>query len=466
MPKWLNPHSHSSLGIGLFFQDIIAFYAIIELVHRVRLGYRIFEYNVALFAVIGFIIGIAVLGLYVTNLYYVDRRSKPYEFATKTFFSVAVTGSIIASILYVTKLTDDFSVLWRANLVAALVSFACWAAFVRFVVLTAVTKYVKEPKWLVVGNGKQRRLLQEDYSQESLSGGLQFLRVEDNCLSDLRLMYDGGVARALLSTGVLFEGKISGVVIAADESLPDRLITELMRIRLKGIPIIESTDYYERYLLRVPVLQLGERWFAMSEGFDLVHSSLGIKIKRIIDFMVASACLVVASPIIIVIGGVLRLTTTGSVFYSQTRCGYEGRKFTLYKFRTMIENAEKEGAQWTVRNDPRITKIGKWLRKTRLDELPQLWNVLTGDMSFVGPRPERPDFVNDLEQKIPYYDLRHLVKPGITGWAQVMYPYGASVEDARRKLEYDLYYTKHYSLYFDLYILLRTMRVVISRAGV
>lgn len=464
MPKWLNPYS--SQGIILFVQDVIAFYVIIEIVHEVRLGYRIIEYTPALLAVIGSVIGITVVGLYLANLYHVDRRNRPYELAVKAFFSIVVTGSIIAAILYIIKLTDQYSVLWRGNLLAALAIFALWAAFVRYIVLVAVTKYTREPKWLVIGNGNQKRRLMEDHSRENLTGQLAFLPVEEKGFNDLTLKYECGNAHAALAGDTLFNGEISGIVIAADDALPNRLVTQLMGIRLRGIPIIESTDYYEQYLLRVPVLQLGERWFAMSEGFKLVHSSLGVKIKRIIDIIVASGSLILTLPVMLVVAVTLKLSSKGPVLYSQPRCGYQGSNFTLYKFRTMVENAEQKGAQWSVPSDPRVTRVGKWLRKTRLDELPQLWNVFKGDMSFVGPRPERPDFVTVLERKIPYYDLRHLVKPGITGWAQVMYPYGASVDDARRKLDYDLYYLKHYSLYFDLYILLRTLRVVLSRAGV
>ncbi len=147
------------------------------------------------------------------------------------------------------------------------------------------------------------------------------------------------------------------------------------------------------------------------------------------------------------------------------RTGLNGVTFTLYKFRTMVEDAEKFGARWAEKNDPRITRVGRLLRATRIDELPQLWNVLLGEMSFIGPRPERPDFNSELEAAIPYYDLRHLVKPGITGWAQVLYPYGASVEDAREKLQYDLYYIKNYSVMLDLVILIRTLRVVLVGHG-
>src|SRR5262249_29655017 len=161
------------------------------------------------------------------------------------------------------------------------------------------------------------------------------------------------------------------------------------------------------------------------------------------------ALMVALSPLMLVTAIAIKLDSKGPVFYRQSRTGLNGVTFILYKFRTMVEDAEKSGARWAEENDPRVTRVGRFLRATRIDELPQLWNVLLGQMSFIGPRPERPDFNSELEAAIPYYDLRHLVKPGITGWAQVLYPYGASVEDAREKLQYDLYYIKNYSVMLD-----------------
>ena len=162
---------------------------------------------------------------------------------------------------------------------------------------------------------------------------------------------------------------------------------------------------------------------------------------------------------------VIKLSSRGPVFFSQTRVGFKGRAFTLYKFRTMHNNAEKQGAQWARDNDPRVLPIGHFLRKSRIDELPQCWNIFKGDMSIIGPRPERPEFTSELTNDIPYYDLRHIIKPGLTGWAQVNYPYGASTEDALRKLQYDLYYIKNYSLFLDLNIMLRTLITVFQRSG-
>lgn len=175
--------------------------------------------------------------------------------------------------------------------------------------------------------------------------------------------------------------------------------------------------------------------------------------------------LTLLSPVFLLIAALIRLDSPGSSIYRQTRVGEGGKTFTLYKFRSMRQDAEQTGAQWAGANDVRITRLGRFLRVTRLDELPQLINVIRGDMSFIGPRPERPEFTSMLEKQIPYYDSRYLVKPGITGWAQVLYPYGASVDDAREKLQYDLYYIKHYSLLLDIAIIFKTVRVVLLGRG-
>jgi exopolysaccharide biosynthesis polyprenyl glycosylphosphotransferase len=188
-------------------------------------------------------------------------------------------------------------------------------------------------------------------------------------------------------------------------------------------------------------------------------------LRRLLSFTAALLALILCLPLIFFVTLAVRFTSQGPIFFKQTRVGQHGRLFTIYKFRTMQEDAETEGAVWATKNDPRVTLIGKFMRTTRIDEIPQLWNVLRGEMAFVGPRPERPEFVQWLGQEIPLYNLRHMIRPGITGWAQVRYHYGASLEETRRKLEYDLYYVKHRSIGFDLFIMLQTIDTILLRKG-
>jgi exopolysaccharide biosynthesis polyprenyl glycosylphosphotransferase len=187
--------------------------------------------------------------------------------------------------------------------------------------------------------------------------------------------------------------------------------------------------------------------------------------KRIFDIVASSILLAVTLPIIVLFAVLIKLDSKGSAFFRQTRIGLYGQPFPVIKLRSMRSDAEKDGAKWAEKDDPRVTRIGKFIRKVRIDELPQTWSVLKGHMSFVGPRPEVPKFVTDLEDKLPFYAERHMVKPGITGWAQINYPYGASIEDSRHKLEYDLYYAKNYTPFLDLLIMLQTLRVVLWPEG-
>jgi exopolysaccharide biosynthesis polyprenyl glycosylphosphotransferase len=210
---------------------------------------------------------------------------------------------------------------------------------------------------------------------------------------------------------------------------------------------------------------LQDKWLAFSGGFHLMPGYLSMKLKRVADLILTGVLLILVSPVMLLAALAIKFDSPGSVFYSQLRSGLYGKPFKVYKFRSMYQDAEKRGAQWSSQRDPRITRVGYWLRVMRIDELPQIWNVLCGEMSLIGPRPERPEFDVKLKEAIPYYEVRYLVKPGITGWAQVMYPYGASIEDAYEKLAYDLYYIKNYSLWLDLAIAFKTIRVVLLGKG-
>lgn len=243
------------------------------------------------------------------------------------------------------------------------------------------------------------------------------------------------------------------------------LTDELMRARFAGKEILNLSQFFEEIEKKVPVDFLSQEWFIFEKGFELFHNPTGLRIKRIIDLFLALFLLLLTWPFIALFALLVKLESRGPAFYSQVRTGLNDREFLIYKLRSMVSDAEKQGAQWAKSNDSRVTKVGKFIRLTRIDELPQLWNVIKGEMSFIGPRPERPEFNVDLESKIPFYRLRHLVRPGITGWAQVMYAYGASVEDSKQKLQFDLYYIKNFSFILDVVIIFKTIRVVLFGKG-
>jgi len=242
-------------------------------------------------------------------------------------------------------------------------------------------------------------------------------------------------------------------------------LTELMACKLRGVEVTSALSFYERELKKAKLELVQPSWIMYSDGFK-ASKSRDIS-KRLFDLMIAMTLLVLLFPVILVTALAVFLETGRPILYSQNRVGAHGRLFRIYKFRSMRQDAEKEGkAIWASQNDSRVTRVGAFIRNTRLDELPQLYNVIKGQMSFVGPRPERPEFVEDLKEKIPFYDTRHYVKPGLMGWAQLKYPYGASVEDAKCKLEYDLYYSKNHSFLMDLLILIQTVEVVLLGKGV
>jgi sugar transferase (PEP-CTERM system associated) len=256
---------------------------------------------------------------------------------------------------------------------------------------------------------------------------------------------------------------IDRVIVAMEERRGAMPVRELLDLRLCGVVIENSSTLMERLSDRLPLDGLNPSTLIFTEGFHM--STLQQLFRRLLSLTVSFIALVICLPFIPLIILAVRLSSPGPIFFSQSRVGQRGRLFTVYKFRTMRKDAEAQGAVWAAKDDPRVTPIGRFMRNTRLDEIPQLWNVLRGDMAFVGPRPERPEFVQWLSREIPFYDLRHMIRPGITGWAQVRYRYGASLEETKRKLEYDLYYVKHQSIGLDLLIMFETIKTIILRRG-
>jgi len=257
---------------------------------------------------------------------------------------------------------------------------------------------------------------------------------------------------------------VSEVVLALEERRNALPLKDLLRIKTTGVHVNEFSTFLERETGRVDLDTVNPSWLIFSDGFSsgrMVSSA----IKRLFDIVASLVLLVVTAPLILLFALLVKLDSKGPAFFRQVRVGLYGQTFSLIKLRSMRVDAEAGGAQWAAKEDPRVTRIGRFIRKCRIDELPQAWTVLKGEMSFVGPRPERPEFVDDLEDKLPFYAERHMVKPGITGWAQINYPYGASIEDSRHKLEYDLYYAKNYTPFLDLLILLQTLRVVLWNEG-
>jgi sugar transferase (PEP-CTERM system associated) len=273
----------------------------------------------------------------------------------------------------------------------------------------------------------------------------------------------GENATVAVQSMLRMKSPVNRVIIAMEdhrESLPTE---DLLILRFQGVVLEESGALLERLYGKIPLSGLRPSDFLYVEGFR-IRPSQQIT-RRIASTIAAAVGLLLFAPFFPFVMLLVKLSSPGPIFFCQVRVGEGGKNFNVYKFRTMRTDAEAMGAQWASKNDPRITKVGKFMRKTRLDEIPQLWNVLRGDMGFVGPRPERPEFVPWLAEQLPFYNLRHMIRPGLTGWAQVRYGYGATLEEAQEKLEYDLYYLKHASLGLDLLIMFETIKIILHRRG-
>ena len=352
---------------------------------------------------------------------------------------------------------------WRSNLLYAMV-FAFLALFAaRLVFERTLGAEGFKRRVLVLGAGPRAARLEA----LALREGSGFAIAGYVAMNDGPVAVASAVNRARidsLADHVVALGA-SEVVLALEERRNALPLADLLRVKTAGVHVNDISTFLERETGRVDLDSVNPSWLIFSDGFSAGRriSAAG---KRLFDVLVSAAILLVFGPVILLTALLVKLESRGPAFFRQKRVGLYGEAFEIVKLRSMREDAEIGGrAVWAQKDDPRVTRIGAIIRKLRIDELPQAWTVLTGKMSFVGPRPERPQFVEELEARLPFYAERHVVKPGITGWAQINFPYGASVEDARQKLEYDLYYAKNYTPFLDVLILLQTIRVVLWPEG-
>lgn len=330
-----------------------------------------------------------------------------------------------------------------------------------------VTKVQKEiSRWLVVGSGDTAVMLERENRTYKPKAELIFLTDDKKTYSSPAGKSSDSLFDNIDNLDALSRKSCAGILVDDSiDKLSDDTATQLMKLRLEGVSVYTLIDFHEQLCKKIPPSFLKADWFAYSFRSGLVNNPINSLLKRLLDLCVASGLLLVTSPLLGLAALAVKLESAGPIIYSQERTGLRGKPFKIHKVRSMRQDAESQGAQWAQTQDPRITRVGQFLRKTRIDELPQLWNVIKGEMTLIGPRPERPQFDQSLRQDIPYYDVRYIVKPGITGWAQVNYPYGASTEDAYHKLAYDIYYIKNYSLWLDVLTAFKTIGVVLHRQG-
>ena len=395
-----------------------------------------------------------VITFYVVDLYDSQLHLRRGEFLVKISTCLVIIFFIIASVNFLMPSLQLHSIDYLLSLIVFAPVIICFRLFYYWVI------NISKEKIIILGvNDIARNITQELADGSSHGFEVQGLITENLISTDEVSDYSvlGGIQEL---TKIVQDRKPSVVVVALSERRGMFPYKEILDCKLRGIRVEDWPTFYEKLTGKIIIQNLRPSWLIFADGFT--RNSLTRALKRITDILLAAVGLCIALPMIALIAVLTKLDSYGPVFFRQERVGENGRIFTLYKFRTMVEDAEKEtGPVWAQETDPRTTRLGKILRRTGLDEIPQMFNVLIGDMSFVGPRPERPHFVAELQEQIPYYSQRLVVKPGITGWAQVRYGYGATVEDAIEKLQFDLYYIKNMSFFLDMLIVLSTVHKVL-----
>jgi sugar transferase (PEP-CTERM system associated) len=397
--------------------------------------------------------GVVLLLSHGFDLYDSSKIEQKLDQAFRMLFVLGLVALVLGGVIYEFPdfLPGNNSAIFGVVILA--ISLFCWRSAYGWLVCQP---FFRERVY-VLGTGDRAQRLVSGLRRPGL--GIEVVGWTGNIEGELTLEAVGDHL-----AGLAKERGVHRVIVAMPNRRGTIPVQQLLTLRLAGVKVEEATSWLEKLNGRIEVEQLYPSWFIFAEGFRF--STINRILRRIVNFIAAFCGLVLALPVIPFVAFAVKMSSKGPVFYRQERVGRGSETFYCYKFRTMRQDAEADtGATWAADDDPRITRVGKYLRLLRLDEIPQLWCVLKGDMHFVGPRPERPEFVKWLSREIPYYNLRHVVRPGITGWAQVQYKYGNTLDDAREKLQYDLFYIKNASIGLDLLIMFHTVKIVLLGRG-
>jgi sugar transferase (PEP-CTERM system associated) len=405
---------------------------------------------------------VAQFCLYLDDLYDARTVGNPQEFTIRLFKSMGIASLILGALYLLFPNLRLGPGVFVVGMALAIVILTTWDA--AFSWLTV--RLGPRERLLLVGTKPAALELARELGERRSQLGVEvvgFVEPENRVVRAF-LPRPGIIGRVTDIPDIIRKYSVDRVVVSLTDARGKLPMDRLLDMKLSGVRFDHLASVYEEFTGKIAVESLRPSWLIFSEGFR--RRRMHLIAKRAVDAAVASLGLVLGLPIIAIVAIAVRVSSPGGALYHQVRTGLNGRPFTLHKFRTMRKDAEAgTGAVWAREADCRVTPIGRILRKTRLDELPQLWNVLRGDMSLVGPRPERPEFIEQLTQEIPFYGQRHVVQPGLTGWAQVRYTYGASVEDAMEKLQFDLFYVKNMSIFLDLLIMFATLKIILLRRG-
>jgi sugar transferase (PEP-CTERM system associated) len=398
---------------------------------------------------------LTLLCSYYFDLYEPQRISARWEIYFRLLLVLGFLSFLLSAVIYVFPTIDIAHYVLLLGLTFLTVAMVAWRSAYEWI----IGREIFREHVYVLGAGERAQMVVEMLRTRK-DAGMEVVGYDT-------LSFDKAERKeAFIAALDGFRGPNPGVdrvIVALEDRRGELPLRELLKLRFNGVAIEEAGTLLERLTGKLYLDGLRPSSFIYSEGFK-VRPSQQIA-RRLVSTLTAAAGLLLFLPFFPIIVLLVRLSSPGPIFFRQTRVGLGGETFTVYKFRTMRMDAEVAGAKWATKDDPRVTRVGMFMRKTRLDEVPQLWNVLRGDMGFVGPRPERPEFVPWLSEQIPYFDLRHMIRPGLTGWAQVRYGYGSTLAQSREKLEYDLYYIKHMSLGLDLLIMFETIKTIIRQRG-
>ncbi len=405
-------------------------------------------------------VSVTVISSYFLELYTHDRRYAKKELGLRILIALVISFLLLTSAYYMMHV----ELFWRGLFVLSLVLFGLFQFFwhIGFAAMMHSSGFARGV--IVLGTGPLAKtignLIRSTNHQHILKGYVNMTGESVQVPAESIVCHgnDGGLVHTVR------DKKADKLVVSLSERRGIFPLQDVLNCKFCGVEVVDAPTFYEEITGKLLIENITPSWFIFSNGFKMTSSRRFY--KRILDVVLSLIGLALTIPLFPLVALIIKIDSRGPVFLKQLRVGEMEREFTLYKFRTMRQDAEKNtGAVWAQKNDPRVTRIGRLLRKIRIDELPQLYNVLKGEMSFIGPRPERPEFVGELKKVIPYYSERHFVKPGVTGWAQIRYPYGASIEDAVEKLRYDLYYIKNISILLDMLIFFETIKVVLFGRG-
>jgi sugar transferase (PEP-CTERM system associated) len=452
-------------NIFFFIGEGIVIFSAVMITCKLLLNVGLFEFDRRLCLKILLISLVCQTCLYYNDLYDLKVTDTFQELGVRLLQALGTAAIILAGIYLVFPGSIVGNGVFAVSIIFVIILIVSWRFF-----YTLILNYgLFNQKIILLGSGSLAQNILNEINDRKDSGYTVAVNVWD-------FMENSDFSSKQRQTETIYKKDYDGlcelaeqlnikkVVVAIKERRGTLPLKELVKCRIKGIDVIEGTSFFEMLAGKIIVDQINPAWIIFSKGF--YKSRTKRFIKRSIDLIISLTMLILFLPLIIVTAILIKIDTKGPVLFSQERVGKNNKSYMLYKFRSMVEDAEKlSGPVWASDNDKRITRVGNIIRKWRIDEILQLWNVLKGDMSFVGPRPEREFFVKKLEEIIPYYGERFSVKPGITGWAQVCYGYGASVDDAVEKVNYDLFYIKNMSFFMDLMIILRTIKIVLFGKG-